>query len=609
MHEVQSTQMLELHETGRRPVFARPLVRLGLLMAVIAAAHGYSLTGGLWLDDHIHYQGLRDAGWNVRDLIHAATLDPSTTHFQVWGLMEQGLRFFRPVAFGLMKAQYTLVHWEPAWMHLFSLAWHLVVAMLVGALVTRLLRDGAAGTFAAVLFAVFPNHVPTVYWIACQTELMVTSFILISILAYGAWARWFVEDGQADEKRQRRGRSGLAVAIVAFGLALGCRENAIVLPGILIAGDLLSHGVKVWRRRAAAWLMMAGLAVVYLLIRRVVMGGMAWPPRPYMVYPSDADFLAFATRKMMYYLGGLFLYLPILPGSASDYFAEKTWLLPLSLVVSLVIPVAAVVLWRRKIVLLGVVWIVLIFGPSIGVALAPHHLYLPGVGAALLLTAVLVGLWRTMQRHLPLFRWKGAALTLGGLLLVANLAACFVVGWLYINGTAAEDQVVADVLELSDPLQSGDELFFINLPLMCGWPGPAIETTARQRLRNLRTYALTLSDEVVMMTQPTEVIPEDRQHLRLKTGSPGWLVGASGKIFAELARVKQPFEAGQQVPGPVFDVTIEEVDSISGGITQLLLVFREPIDMPGRHFYLGSPYQMAYPLHFAWGSTNRVIGP
>lgn len=62
----------------------------------------------------------------------------------------------------------------------------------------------------------------------------------------------------------------------------------------------------------------------------------------------------------------------------------------------------------------------------------------------------------------------------------------------------------------------------------------------------------------------------------------------------------------------MFDVTIETVDGRTGGITSLKFTFHEPIDKPGRHFYFGSAYQVAYPLRFRWtpvpAVTGRLIG-
>lgn len=632
MQDVQSITTPDPAGANRPPISARPLVRLGLLIVVVAAAHGFSVTSGLWLDDHLHFQQLQKAGWNFRDLVDASTLDAGVKRVRFWGSVEHELRFFRPVAFGIMKAEYTLVGWRPGPMHVFNLLWHVAVAYMVGSLVAGLLRDRVAGTMASLLFAAFPDHVVTVYWIACQTELMVAFFVLAATLCYARWAGWFdlprkgsdpetfygssrlatIPGGDAAVEHGERGQTPgtLLLALAAFALAMGCRENAIVLPGILIAGDILSSGWRICRRRVGVYLVLGAMAVLYVVVRKMALAGMAWPHRPYVIYPGDPDFVEFASRKVLYYLGGLFMYLPILPGAAASYFAEKTHLLQIGSVFSVLIVFLALLLWRRWMLLLGIIWVLLIFAPVLPVEPSPHHLYLPGVGAALLLSAVLLGLWRTIKRH---WRWLArsepyASGIVGGMLLTISVLACLAFGWLYVFGTASEDQLVSDVLQRGDRLESGDELFFINQPMVAGWPSAAIETASAGRLHDLKSYTLTLADELVLMTQPSYVTARDRYTLELQAGPPGWMEGASGKVFAELSGTQWPFQAGQVVKGPVFDVTIEEVDARSGGITQLRIIFHEPIDKPGRHFYFGSPYQVAYPLHFDLDRTGGATG-
>ena len=61
------------------------------------------------------------------------------------------------------------------------------------------------------------------------------------------------------------------------------------------------------------YLTLAGMGVLYFLLRKATLAA-GWPHRPYLIYPSDPDFVAFTGLKVLYYLGGLFLYLPILPG-------------------------------------------------------------------------------------------------------------------------------------------------------------------------------------------------------------------------------------------------------------------------------------------------------
>jgi hypothetical protein len=587
---------------GAVPICARPLVRLILLLAVVAAGHGMSVRSGLWLDDHLHYQQLQKAHWTVRDLVDASRLDVGVNRVRFWGSQAIDLRFFRPVAFGIMKAEYSLVGWHPGPMHVFHLLWHVAVAWMVGSLVAGLLRDRSAGTMASLLFAAFPNHVLSVYWISCQPELLVTFFVLIATLSYGRWAGW-IETG-------RPSRGWLVLALVAFALALGCRENAIVWPGILLAGDLLTGRWRRVRRAIPAYLLVAGLVVLYFLVRTALLGTTV-PHRPYLVYPSDPDFVEFAGIKVLYYLAGLFLYVPVLPGAAATYFAHKTYLLPIGLAWSGLIAAAALRFWRWR-VLLGIAWIALVLGPILPVQpYSPHHLYLPAVGSTLLLTAGILGLWRWVRDRRP--RWRQAEPWLsgiaGGIAGLTMVAACFVGGWLFVFGSASEDQLVSDVLTRGDPLASGDELFFINQPMVAGWPGPAIETATGNRLHDLTTYTLTLSDEVVLMTQPSYVTAPDRYNLQLQSGPPGWMEGASGKVFAELSGTGWPFQAGQIVKGPAFDVTIGQVDPRSGGITEMAFRFHEPLDKPGRHFYFGSPYQVAYPLHFQWDPAAAVTGP
>ncbi len=586
------------------PFLARPLVRLGMIALLVAICHGASLTTDLWLDDYLHYQQLQAADWTFSDLVDAATLDAGVDRVRFWGTVENELHFFRPAAFGLMKAEYALVGWRPAGMHVFNLLWHVAVAYLVGSLVASLLREPRAAPIASILFAAMPNHVATVYWIACQTELMVTLFIVLTVLAYGRWAGWF---GSIGSGRSRH----LVLAIAAMAAAFGCRENAIILPGIIVVGDLLTAGRRAPRRCLWAWLLLAGVAGCYLLIRQLALADAALPHRPYLLYPWDPGFAAFAGRKVLYYLAGLFLYVPIVPGSAATYFATQTNLLWIGTGWSVIVLVAALLLWRVRLVLLAPAWILLAFLPILPVTPSPHHLYLPGVGAALLLTALLLGLWRAAHRALPVLDraephlWRVAA----GIGTTASVCACLIWGWIFILGISSEKQLVHDVLSQAHSVQPGDELFFINQPLIAGWPAPAIEVGSGGRLHGLKSYTLTLADTPLIMSHPSQVVPLDRYQLRLASDPPGWFSGTAGQVFADLSGTTWPFQPGQIIPGPVFDVTIEQTDPDSDGVTSLRLTFHEPIDKPKRHFYFGSPHRIAYPLGFTWQPAPAVTGP
>ncbi len=664
-------------------LLTRPVVRFLLVLGLVAAIHGVSVTGGLWLDDHVHWQQCapRRGGW--QGMVQASRLDLlGQDRVLFWGGHEWSLRFFRPLAFTLMKLEYTLVGWQAGPMHVFSLLWNVAAAMLVGAFVGRVVKSAAAGTLAALLFAVFPNNAATIYWIACQTELMVTVFCLTSVLAYGRWSGWFstadketwrhgergngrrgdtekrrhgeeetrrlgdTERGRtaeeetwrrgdterrrtAEEETRRRGdterrgtaeeetgrrgdteRGGawfLVLALIAYAAAMGCRENAVALPGVLVVGDLLSR--RPWRRRIGAWAVLACVAAVYMLIRQHTLGGMSWPQRPYVMYPGDPGFLQFVWRKLLYYLSGLFLCLPVVPGGTAEY-AEKGFAFEIGAAVTLTVTFLAVWLTRRRLVLIGLVWPVIMLLPLLPLFPSPHHLYLSGVGSMLLWTAALVGAWRWLAKRVPALA-KGQPYTavVAALVLLLPVAGfAWISGWVYLNSTAAEDEVVREVLR-DKSVHSGDQLLFINLPLAAPWITWAVENGSQGRLQDLTAAVLTVADMPAVMTEPSEVIPIDRHTLELQIDPPGWLYGGVGELFAQTSGVKWPVHEGQQVAGPVFNVTVEKVDPQTQGVTRLRFEFHEPIDRPGRHVYFGSRYQMAYPLHFRWGEKPAVIGP
>lgn len=610
------------------PWLAQPIVRLLLVVATVAVAHGYSVTSGLWLDDHLHFQQLRQARWNYQDLVDASRLDPpATDRVRFWGTAGQSLRFYRPVAFAVMKAEYTLVGWRPGPMHVLNLAWNVAVAMLVGALATRLLGSALAGTTAAVLFGIFPNNVATVSWIACQTELLVAFFGLLAVLSYGRWSGWFGNGKRLEAEAGAEGAAGvdrpmpgcggrgaiaaqgpmvlLVFAMLAYAAAMGCRENGLTLAGVMVAGDVLSG--RRWRERIWAWAALAVLAGVYLVLRTSAMEGMALPRPPYVMPLSDPGFASFVIHKFLYYLAGLFISLPVVPSGTAHVVGSTVLAIGAATTVAVT---ATAVRTSRRIVLLGLVWPLLVLLPLLPVFPSPHHLYLPAVGSTILWTAALAGAWRWMAR-----RWPGlqsmpavpAALTAA--LLVPVAVVSFGSAWVFVFSTAAEDEIVAEVLAHDESLRSGDELFFINLPISALWVTPAIENGSGGRLHDLKGAVLTVADEPQIMTRPSRVTAVDRHTLRLEMDPPGWLDGQLGQVWVQVCEVPWPPTPGQRIPGPVFDIVLERIDPGTQSVTSLRIEFKEPIDKPGRHFYFGSPYQMAYPLRFDWSVPGAVVGP
>jgi hypothetical protein len=556
-----------------------------IVAALVGLVHSCSLRTGLFLDDHAHFRQLRDGDWSYRSAVAAARLGIVGDVMDLWSHHETGLRFYRPIAFWLMRAEYTLVGWRPAGMHVFSLAWHTACAVLVGLIAWRMLRRWAWATVAAGLVAIHPGHVVTVSWIACQTELMTTAFVLTATLGYAAYAGWWRRAEDPPTTAAAR-RWPLAAALVFWAAGLGCREHAIMWPAVILAGDFAYHtGI---RKRLGVYAAMAAIAIAYLALRQEALGGFPLPGHPYLVRPADPGFARFILEKLAYYFIGLFAYIPVLPIGGIAYLTSHPALF-LGAVAGAAIGVLLAVLGARsRRVLFPLAWTFLFFVPLLPVFASAHHLYLPGAGMAWLIAMGLAALAARPGRAGRL-----TAGTVVGVHVVALSLVAWWFGWTYRVGTSVEDLVVRDVLENGRPLHDGDHLFFINVPMLAYYAIPAIENETG--LHNLHGHLLTLAPSLLRMQSAGFLdAPDDRT--LVVTAPPGapYLAGATGRTMLAVMDIDQPLTQGTRLQGPLYDMVVEAADE--KGLQRLRFEFHRPIDSPDYHLFFGSPTRWAWPV-------------
>ncbi len=577
------------------------LITAGLVILFLLLAHGWSLQAGLYLDDHSHVAQLRESDWSYQSIVDACRLGIIGRVMETWFKEETGLTFYRPVAFSLMKLQYTLVGWRPVGAHVFSLLWHFAACMLVYRLAVNGIGQRRWGAVAAVIFAAHPGHVLTVYWVACQTELMVVTFVLSGVLCYARYSNW-PTPYFADRERIAAGPGipgghvgWLIGSLLFFVLALGCRENAVVLPVIAFVGDLLLRPGQ-WRRRLIPYVAFALVFVVYFVLRHRALDGFPMPTRPYMVPPNDPEFLSFIAEKFVYYMLGLFALMPMLPIGGLVYLREHP--LPFTVLFAVVMVFMAfliVVFRRRRGFLLAPLWTVLSLGPVIAVFASGHHLYLPSVGTVLMIAAfwawALGGLLR--RRPTPPSRLRGAATVVVALIHAVILpGAAWAYGWVYLTSTLVEDLVVEEVVTLTPELEDGDRLFFVNLSMMAYYIIPAIEYETGTQ--DLRGYVLTFSPTLLQMEEPCRVEQVDGYSFTVELERDGYFYGAMGRVLKDIMGRDDFFQPGERVRSKAFDTVI--VEASDQGVRKLLFRFRKPLTSDDYHFYLGSRFRHAYPL-------------
>jgi len=299
--------------------------------------------------------------------------------------LQFGGGLYRPLTIATYALDLRLSAGAPAWFHAINLLWNAGASVAVAMLARRLSGDRAA-LVAGLLFAVHPVHVEAVANVVGRAELMAALFALLAVYAaLVADQPWW------------------SLAALIGGLL--SKENAAVVPGLVVWGWVVGLGQPTRKRvmqYGASWL---GLALVYGVVRWSVLHPHADVHNIAPVFvgadPFETRFTAIAAFADM-------ARLLVFPATLRvDYSpAERT------LVTSPFDPRFAaglgcvavwagliVLAWRRgrKVEAWGLGWIGIALSPvanllfPVGVLVAERTLYLPSAGLALALGAWLPG--------------------------------------------------------------------------------------------------------------------------------------------------------------------------------------------------------------------------
>ncbi|RJP74732.1 MAG: tetratricopeptide repeat protein [Candidatus Abyssobacteria bacterium SURF_17] len=157
--------------------------------------------------------------------------------------------YYRPFILFSYAVDYTLWGPNPLGFHLTNLLWHALASALVGLFILRVTNSSTAALVAGAFFAVHPVHVESVAFVSGRTDVIATALMLVSILLF-----FRRNDGRA-------GNLKVALSLAFFALALLAKEIAVVLPALVLVGDLArkSAGGKraAWPVHTIYWLVLA----------------------------------------------------------------------------------------------------------------------------------------------------------------------------------------------------------------------------------------------------------------------------------------------------------------------------------------------------------------
>lgn len=301
---------------------------------------------------------------------------------------QEGAGLYRPVAQMAYAALWSLGGGSPLPFHLYVVLLHALAALLVLALLSRLLPDAAA--FAgALIFAVHPVHVEAVANVVGSAE------VLVAICALG-YVLVLLRASERAGESSISWRSAAPLALI-YAVALGSKESGVTVPvvgALVLAGQFRGSIRRAWR----AWVL-SGLALIVMTVARyAVLGTLSVDPEAVAIgikgvtaservwtmlaaMPLVGELLLWPSRLMMHYGHST-----IVPHDGPSLVAV------VSVALIAVLGAAAAARARsgdwRPLVALG--WMAITFLPAsnllvpTGQLLAERTLYLPSVGVALL---------------------------------------------------------------------------------------------------------------------------------------------------------------------------------------------------------------------------------
>lgn len=308
-----------------------------------------------------------------------------------WPGAVEGTGNYRPLTIASFAAEWRLFDGAPWGFHAVSVLAHAGVSLLVFLLATSL-TSVVGGAAAGLFFAVHPVHVEAVANVVGRSELYAALFVLLALLVY----RHLGGRGVA-------GRATLlALLPLLYALGLVSKETAVTLPGLLVAMMWFTRGGETGRRIREAVPVLGLLATVllaYLVVRTSVLGVVTGEsPASGLRGLNTVERILTALTIWPHYLR-----LTVWPADLSiDY---QPAVLEVARTVTPMVVLGAAVLtalvglaWRFRrdepVVGLGIAWFIVAVLPVSNllvrsdILLAERTLYLPSVGAALVVGAV-----------------------------------------------------------------------------------------------------------------------------------------------------------------------------------------------------------------------------
>jgi hypothetical protein len=172
--------------------------------------------------------------------------------------------FYRPVSSLSYALDYAAWQLSPVKSHIVNILLHGTASVLAAVTVAEITRRHVVGYLSAALFAVHPLTIGVIPAISRRQDILLTIFVLSTLFL-------FIRSYRENSSRLIGG------ALIAYALALGAKETAVVLPGMVfmwlaIYGDTDKNRSTILRAVSGSAPFVL-VTIAYVLVRLVVLDG------------------------------------------------------------------------------------------------------------------------------------------------------------------------------------------------------------------------------------------------------------------------------------------------------------------------------------------------
>ncbi|MDD2890477.1 MAG: tetratricopeptide repeat protein [bacterium] len=298
--------------------------------------------------------------------------------------------------------------------HLTSLLWHLLAAILLYFLVNLLFKDLKVSLIAGLLFVAHPINTEAVAFIAGRTDLMVSSFLLLSFILFIQYRKFPLP------KRNYY----YAGSVISFILAILSKETGVILPFILILYDWLfskqEKNIKFIINLLKRSLVFIIIDIIYAALRFSILNFGPWSLKSGLnLYLR----ILTACKSVILYIKLLFLpfdlYMDRTISAATSIFNFPVLV---SIVLLIIIGILAVKAYKyNKTLFLSIVWFLVFLFPTLNVVtqlprgMLEHWAYVPSIGIFIILGFGIAKILELPQEVCPSFISNAVFIVLLGL--------------------------------------------------------------------------------------------------------------------------------------------------------------------------------------------------